>query len=461
MVTRNESSKNRTSSTNRNKASRRSKAKPAKKARAARRARLRRRANRAPALARSNFSVFRQICNLIPTHLLPKIVREAGAEKLSRTYCYWSHVVAMVYAQLTHCLGLNDLCDALRLRSGPLSALRGAKPPSRNNLSHANKVRPAKIAEELFWNVLAHLQGLSPGFAAGSRPDQRRLAHRFKCPIHIVDSTTIQLIAHCLDWAKHRRHKAAAKCHLRLDLHSMLPRFAIIDTAKHNDNKRARELCAAIRAAEIVIFDKAYVDFQHLADLLKRGVFWVTRAKDNMQCRVVKKRLRKPEGKILRDDEVILSVKASRQHYPERLRRVTALVEVDGQERELVFLTNNFTWAASSVADLYRSRWQIEVFFKQIKQTLKMSDFLGNSANAVRWQLWTALLAYVLLRFHAWVGQWEHSFLRLWAVIRTSLWDKLDLSSLVASYGTAKGSFRFLGMPEQTYLPGFAPSEAS
>ena len=120
-------------------------------------------------------------------------------------------------------------------------------------------------------------------FAAG--PGGKRFARKFKRTIHVVDSTTIQLIASCLDWAKHRRRKAAAKCHLRLDLQSFLPRFAIIDTARENDAKRARELCAGIKDGEIVIFDKAYVDFAHLYDLLQRGVFWVTRAKDNLQVR--------------------------------------------------------------------------------------------------------------------------------------------------------------------------------
>jgi len=129
--------------------------------------------------------------------------------------------------------------------------------------------------------VVLHLQSVSPGLSAGR--GGKRLAHRFKSAIHVVDTTTIQLIALCLDWAKHRRRKAAAKCHLRLDLHSSLPCFALIDTARDNDAKHAREVCAGIRAGEIMLFDKAYVDFAHLHDLHQRGVFWVTRAKDNFQ----------------------------------------------------------------------------------------------------------------------------------------------------------------------------------
>jgi hypothetical protein len=404
---------------------------------------------------RSKLSIFRQLCNLIPNHLVPQLARDTGAEKKSRSFKPWSHVVSLLFAQFTHAIGLNDVCDSLRLHSGPLSAIRGATPPSRNGLSTANRERPAALAEQLFWKTLAHLQRVSPAFGAGR--GGKRLAHRFKTAIHVVDATTIQLIASCLDWAKHRRRKAAAKCHLRLDLHSFLPRFALIDTARDHDAKRAREVCAGIRAGEIVLFDKAYVDFVHLHDLNQRGVFWVTRAKDNLQFKVVKRRLKKPKGKILRDDEILLTGSQSRADYPPRLRRVVALVEVDGVEREMVFLTNNFAWAASTVAELYRCRWQIEVFFKQIKQTLQLADFLGNSANAVRWQVWTALLVYVLLRYQAFLSRWGSSFVRLWTSVRSGLWLKLDLVALLKSYGTAGGDFRLLGQPEAAYLPGLQP----
>lgn len=408
-----------------------------------------------PTPTRSKLSIFRQLCNLIPNHLVPQLARDTGAEQKSRSFTPWSHVVSLLFAQFTHAIGLNDVSDSLRLHSGPLSAIRGATPPSRNGLSTANRERPAALAEQLFWKTLAHLQRVSPAFGAGR--GGKRLAHRFKTAIHVVDATTIQLIASCLDWAKHRRRKAAAKCHLRLDLHSFLPRFALIDTARDNDAKRAREVCAGIRAGEIVLFDKAYVDFVHLYDLNQRGVFWVTRAKDNLQFKVVKQRLKQPTGKILRDDEILLTVAQSRADYPQRLRRVVALVEVDGVEREMVFLTNNFAWAASTVAELYRCRWQIEVFFKQIKQTLQLADFLGNSANAVRWQVWTALLVYVLLRYQAFLSRWGSSFVRLWTSVRSGLWLKLDLVALLKSYGTAGGDFRLLGQPEAAYLPGLQP----
>jgi hypothetical protein len=402
--------------------------------------------------ATSKLNLLRQICNFIPEFLVHKIAGQTGARDKARTFTPWSHVVALLYGQLTHSIGLNDVCDALRLHSGPLSSLRGATPPNRNTLSHANKVRPAAMAEQLFWAVLEHLGNQSPGFVSGRAG--KRFARKFKRTIPLVDSTTIPLIASCMDWAKHRRRKAAAKCHLRLDLQSFLPRFALVDTARHNDAKRAREVCAGIQAGEIVIFDKAYVDFEHLADLSMREVFWVTRAKENLSFRVVRCLQHGAAGKILRDDLIQLQTPASRQDYPVKLRRIVALVEVDGQEVEMEFLTNNLEWSAQSIVELYRCRWQIEVFFKQIKQTLQLADFLGTSANAVRWQVWTALLVYLLLRYLAFLSNWSHSFSRLFTLIRAALWKKWDLLNLLRRYGTAAGHFRYLAQPEQAYLPG-------
>jgi hypothetical protein len=402
--------------------------------------------------APSKLNLLRQICNFIPQFLVPKLSRETGVEEKVRTFSAWSHVVSLLYAQLTHSIGLNDVCDALSLHSGPLSSLRGATAPSRNNLSNSNKVRPAAMAEKLFWAVLEHLGNLSPRFVTGKAG--KRFARKFKRTIHLVDSTTIALIASCMDWAKHRRRKAAAKCHLRLDLQSFLPRFAIVDTAHHNDAKRAREVCAGIKAGEIVIFDKAYVDFTHLADLCMRLIFWVTRAKDNLSYRVVRCIQKGAVGKILRDDLIRLKTPASLREYPELMRRIVALVEVEGREVEMVFLSNNVQWSAESIVELYRCRWQIEVFFKQIKQTLQLADFLGTSANAVRWQIWTALLAYLLLRYMSFLSEWSHSFSRLFTLLRTGLWKKWDLLSLLNIYGTADGHFRYLGRPELAYFPG-------
>ncbi len=399
---------------------------------------------------RSNLNILRQICNLIPQHTVSTIARTTGVEDKARTFTPWSHVVSLSYAQLSHSIGLNDLCDSLQLHSGPLGSVRGATPPSRNGLSNANRERPAAMAEQLFWEVLGDLGKKSRDFVAGRR---RGAAFRFKMPIHVVDTTVMELVANCMDWAKHRRRKAAAKTHMRLNLQSLLPSFVIIDTAGEHDNKRAWELCAGIKSGEIALFDKGYLDFKHLRDLDARGAFWVTRAKDNMAYDVIQKMPQSRDQKILKDEIITLS--NPDKPAPELMRRVVALVEIDGEEREMVFLTNNLEWSPRSVADLYRCRWQIEVFFKQIKQTLQLADFLGNTANAVRWQVWIALLIYVLLRYLSYVSKWGHSFTRLFTILRAVLWSKIDLMDLLDCYGTAKGRFRNLALPEQAYFAGF------
>jgi len=306
------------------------------------------------------------------------------------------------------------------------------------------------MAEQLLWEQLAHLQRLSPAFAAG----KRRLP-RFKRRLYAVDATVIKLVANCMSWAKHRRRKAATKLHLRLDLQSLLPRFAIVDWAPRHESSRLVGLCAQLQPGEIVIFDKGFVSFGRLWELTQRGLFWVTRAKENQKYRVIRRRLRRPEGKILRDDLIRLTDPTTRRFYPQLLRRVVARVQLKDQEVEMEFLTNHLEWAAQSVAELYRCRWDIEKFFRYLKQTVQLADFLGNSANAVHWQIWTALLVYVLLRYLAFLSRWHQSFSRLWALCRTSLWRKLDLLQLLGSYGTAGPRLRFISRAEQAYFPGF------
>lgn len=399
---------------------------------------------------RANVVVLKQMLNLIPLGMINRIARETGVEDKSRSFTPTSHLAAMLFAQLSRAMGLNDVCDWLRLKA-PVLARFGVTPPSRNGLSNANRERDALFAEKLFWSLLGDLQHGCPSFATGKKG--KGLLRRFKVRIHAVDSTVMQLAANCMDWARHRRRKAAAKMHLRLDLHSFLPSFAIVDTAGEHDNKRAREVCAGILSGEIVIFDKAYIDLLHLAELDERAVFWVTRAKDNMKYRVLKN-LSKPQGNIIRDQRISLQGK----HKGMIMRRVEAWVEVDGEWRIMVFITNNFDWSPQSVCDLYRRRWDIEVFFKQVKQSLKLGSFLGHNANAVKWQVYTALMVYVLLRYMAHLSQWGHSFTRLFAVVRSTVWERIELLALLKSYGTASDRLRVLGAVNQAWLPGFVPS---
>ena len=402
---------------------------------------------------RHKFTILKQVMETIPPYLVPKLSRKHGVDKKSRTISPWSHVLSMVFAHLSHALSLNDICDTLGFHCSALKTIRGAIAPSRNGLSNANRVRSADMAEDLFWSMLEHLKSRYPTFGYGRR--YKGLPRRFKRMIHLVDSTTIKLISRCMGWAKHRRRKAAAKCHMRLDAQTFLPRFALVKSANSHDSKEAISLCAGIRAGEVVVFDKAYVDFEHLFQLECRGVFWVNRAKDNMAYRI-KRRRKRSNKSISLDAEIELTTVKSKKQYPQRLRLVRALVEIAGKEVEMEFITNNMEWAPSSICDLYRCRWGIEVFFKQLKQNLQLSDFLGYSENAVRWQIWMALLTYLILRFIAYTSKWKGSFARLFTSLRGVLWSRFDMPSLLAlCYGTAKRRIRMCGQPQQLYLPGF------
>lgn len=406
--------------------------------------------------SKHSLTVLAQLFKLIPRNLIPKLAKKYGVSEKSRRFSPVSHVLALMFGQLSHAISINDICDCLRYHSGALSHIREAVAPSRNGFSNANRVRNADMAEALFWSVLDELKRIPPGFGLQGR-NYCGIPRRFKRAINVVDSTTISLVANCIDWAKHRRRKAAAKMHLRLDLHSFLPEFVLVKSASTNDLAQSYEVCAGVRAGEIVVFDKAYVGYEHLHSLTERGVFWVTRAKDNTSYEVVGQHS-EPKGQIIRDVCVRLTDPKTSKKYPDSLRLVEATIEIDGMPRQMAFLTNNMQWAPSSICDLYRSRWGIEVFFKEIKQTLQIADFMGYNENAVRWQIWTALLVYILLRFVAWQGKWKHTFTRLFTVVRGVLWSSVNLFSVLDCCGTAHGPTRIRAVPEQCYLPGFSPS---
>jgi hypothetical protein len=403
--------------------------------------------------AKHKYTVLQQICQLIPAFLVTKLAKTYGIDKQSRSFSPWSHVVSMLFVQIAHSLSLNDVADTLRNHCGVLTSIRRATPPSRNGLSHANKVRDPSMAEALFWQVLSHIQNKFPNFGYGHK--YSGLPRRFKRAVYAVDSTTIQLVVNCIDWAKHRRRKAAAKCHMQLNLQNFLPQFAVVKAASTHDSTEAYTLCANLKNGEIAVFDKAYVDFKHLYNLYERGVFWVTRAKDNMQYRIVKK-CKIAKGNIISDYIIELEKDKTREKYPATMRLVVAYVEVNGKEKVMSFITNNMEWAPGSICDLYKARWGVEVFFKQIKQTLQLADFLGHSQNAILWQVWMALLAYVLIRFICHLGKWKGSFSRLFTLLRGVMFSCLDMYSVMeACYGTARGSPRMISAPQQAYLPGF------
>ena len=399
--------------------------------------------------------------------------------------------MSMAYAHLAHALCLNDICDSLSNHAGTLEQLCNCTPPSRNGLSHANKTRNANIGEELFWKVYESLSKQYPEFLFSSR-NYPGLPHRFRrrTIIRAVDPTSIQLTAFSMSWAKHRRQKAAAKMHTALNMRSFLPNFVIVKSAHDSGPKSAWELCADVKAGEVVVFDKAYVDFKHLKTLAGRGVSWVTRSKENMLYEVMGQQATageqkssavasaadEPEGleepaakdvgqqvsgrrryvrkkcRILSDERIGLTGVSTREHYPEELRLVTAEVEIKGKMMQMTFITNNLEWSAFTICQLYQYRWGVEVFFKEIKQTFQLADFLGYNENAVRWQIWTALLTY-LPRFVAWYSKRRHPFSRLFTLVRAVLWNFFRLASLIECCDTVRERRKraIRGSPETVY----------
>jgi IS4 transposase len=219
----------------------------------------------------------------------------------------------------------------------------------------------------------------------------------------------------------------------------------------------AETLASSLKSGEIATFDKAYIKFKFLYQLTQRGVFWVGRAKKDMQYETIQVNEISKNSKIIRDELIQLTVPKSREQYPEKFRLVEAWIEVNGKDQKMIFISNNLNWAPGSICDLYKSRWAIEVFFKEMKQSLQLADFIGYSENAVKWQVWTALLTYLLVRFISCFGDWKHSFKRLFTVLRALLWHNFNLyDHLQKFYGTASAPCRIRSSPGQAFLPGFS-----
>ena len=403
-----------------------------------------------PRPAKTSYSVLRQIVHWIPEGLPDRLAQEAGAD--IRKFSCTSHVVALLYGQLNRAASLNEICDAARLHEPELNRIRGATAPKRNTFSNANRTRDPAIAERLYWQTFEHLRTVCPDFTQVKA--HKGFIHRVKRDIFAIDSTTLKLSLNCIDWARHRSKKAAAKTHMCLNIGNSLPAFAVVEDAAHHDSKRADVLCARLKDGDVMLADRAYVDLAFLFDLSERGVFFVLREKENMVFTVVKRRPHK-DPRILADETVRMSRKGSAEKYPETLRRITAIVEVDGHDMEMTFITNNFEWSPRTIAELYRARWAIETFFKELKQTLQLADFVGYNEKAVKWQVWTGLLAHLLLRFLKHVAKWILSFSRLVGTVRAAIWMKIDLLGALRLYGIAGGPQRLVIVDFQRYFQGF------
>ena len=412
------------------------------------------------------YTIWKQIVKIIP----PQIVLDAAAETKihSRTFTPWSHLLALIYLQLTKTESLNGVCDVAKAYSSEWCRMRGAQLPRRNTLSNANKRRDPKMAGLVFWRMFDYLKGLCPEFASCKYTG---FLKRFKSrAIHALDSSTIKLTLNCFDWARHRRKKAAAKLHMNLDLGNRLPSFAIVEEASHHDSVRAEATTANLKDGDVLVADRAYTDFKFLCGLALRGVFYVVRWKRNIKLKTVAERPVDPlpenersaaKVRVLKDEIVRPEKAKTASEYTAgdgTLRCVTAEVDYDGQLLEMSFLTNNLEWSARTIAELYRARWGVETFFKELKQTCQIRDFIGYSENAVKWQVWTGLLVHMLLRYLRHISKWPHSFSRLAGVVRACAWLRRNVVQLLESCGvngTAGGEIRLVEVARPLYLQCF------
>lgn len=360
-------------------------------------------------------SLFSQLLQKIPRDMFDALVQKSRAERYAKGFSSWTHLVAMLFSQLAHADSLREICNGLACCEGKLVHVGLHATPRRSTLSYANNHRPAAMFQDLFFKVLGR-------FREHKMLGQKR-TFRFKNRLLLLDSTTITLCLSLFPWARFRQAKGGIKLHVLLSQEDYLPEYAVLTEASQHDIRPARHL--TLRPGSIVVMDRGYNDFALFGKWCEAGVFFVTRMKDNTSYEV-EQTLPLPQGRPILADEIIrLTGAGAGQKCPNRLRRV--VVWDDEQEREIVLLTNHLEFGATTLAAIYRERWQIELFFKALKQNLKIKSFVGTSENALRIQIWTALLALLLLKWlhHLSCAGWSLS--NLASMLRLNLFTYRDL----------------------------------
>lgn len=359
-------------------------------------------------------SLFTQVLSLIHRSSFDRAVWQHRAERGAKGFSCWSQFVAMMFCQLAGANTLREICGGLATATGKLVHLGLKDAPARATLAYANEHRSYRVFEATFYHLLQEGQ---------ARAAVKRRKFRFKNPLTSLDSSTIELCLAMYDWAKFRRAKGAVKLHLQLDHQGYLPSWALITDGKTHDVKVAQMLTYA--PGTIVAMDRGYVDYGLFGRWSREGVFFVTRAKSNMVYRVVARRPRPDRGNVLRDEEIELTGVKAKEECPGRLRRIVVFDEEN--QREIVLVTNHLEFAAGTIGRIYKDRWQIELFFKAIKQVLKIKTFVGTSENAVQIQIWTALICMLVLKILQLRSTFGWSVSNLAAMLRMNLLTYRDL----------------------------------
>jgi hypothetical protein len=363
-----------------------------------------------------NVSLYSQILKLIDRTLVERLVKRHQSDKHSKGLDTWTHLVSMLFCHLAKSTSVREISDGLRSAAGNLNHLGVERSPSKSSVSYINQHRTWEVFRDLYFELLEKLEP--------SVGRKRKYAHRLKRKIFLMDATIITVSLGLFDWAAYRKRKGAVKLHTVLDYDTALPAFVHLTDARTHEIHGVPE--GLFTKGSVVVMDRGYLKFSYLNDLDSSGVWFVTRLKRNTDTEVLQTFMTDDRHEhILSDEEIKLVSLRGLEDYKGRLR----LVQVYDQQTDkyLMVITNNLSWTADTISQLYRSRWDIEVFFKQIKQILRIKAFVGTSPNAVLIQVWTAMIAILLLTYLKNQVRHKWHLSNLAAMIRTHLFSKIDL----------------------------------
>jgi hypothetical protein len=344
-------------------------------------------------------SLFSQVLRQVPRTEFAALVKRHDAERGAKGFGCWTQCVAMLFCQLARADSLREICNGLSCCLGKLVHLGFNKAPNKSTLSYANEHRPAELFQALFYNLAGQFRSRE-GLGA------RKRRFRFKNKLLSLDSTTISLCLKLFPWARFRRTKGGIKAHVLLDHDDYMPAYALITDARQHDIKTARRI--ALNPGSIVAMDRGYCDYDFFGRWTTMGVFFVTRLKDNALYEVIERQSLPISGNILADEIIHLASPHALKKCTQAMRRI--VVWDDNNKRKIVLLTNHLDFGATTIAAIYKERWEIELFFKALKQNLKVKTFVGTSENAIRIQIWTALIALLVLKWLHHLSEAKWSF---------------------------------------------------
>ncbi len=364
----------------------------------------------------ANISLFSQIIKKLDRSSFNKLVKDKQTDKHSKGFNSWTHLISMLFCQFAKSQSVRDISNGLRSATGNLNHLGIQKAPSKSTVSYQNQRRDWELFKDYYYKLLETI---------GQQAYRKRVNFRIKSKIFLLDSTTIRLCLSLFDWAKYKTAKGAIKMHTLLDYDGHLPAYINITNGKTADNKGAYDI--PLLKNSVVVADRFYNDFSLLNVWDSNKVFFVIRHKENLQFKSIKEN-ELPDNRhqhILKDEMIELTGNQSKTKYPKQLRRVAIWDDKSKQEIELI--TNQTTWTANTISELYKARWQVEIFFREIKQLLHIKSFVGTSENAVMIQIWTALITILILKALKAMAKYPWYLSNLVAFIRLNLFVKIDL----------------------------------